>query len=237
MLLVESGGARLVRRNFNDKEEKGFYMDFLTNTKLIQLVFALIVTIFYVPFVIFMAKAFRKKQARGNFFRAVRSILGRVEDNEEAAAQITIMFKKIASSFPHIPSTYKNTADFLEDLLYRSDSFGSDRFKKLYSLEFSNGDKARVVSIINLMKVREPFASVSSKYVNLLNMTSQALDTGNADLGRNSLRQLADDIEVLEDALTSQGKRNQVSIVITVVGVILTLVFGALSIVPLIKRP
>jgi hypothetical protein len=210
-------------------------MDFLTNEKLPQFVFALIVSIFYVPFLLFFAKAFRKKQARREFFQAVRSILGRVAENEEAAAQIAIIYKKIAGRYPHIPATYKNTVDFLEELFYRADSYGSDRFKWLYKVEFSDDDKKRVVNIINLIKVREPFASVSSKYVNLLNMASHALDTGNADLGKNSLRQLADDIEVLEDTISAQGRRNQISFIISVVGVILTLVFGALSLIPLIR--
>lgn len=84
------------------------------------------------------------------------------------------------------------------------------------------------------MKSHQPFSSVSSKHGNLLNMIKHAFDTDNKDLGRNNLIQLANDIEVLESTIETQDKRNQVSMIISIVGVILTVVFGALSVIPLI---
>ena len=84
------------------------------------------------------------------------------------------------------------------------------------------------------MKLHQPFSSVSSKHGNLLNMIKHAFDTNNKDLGSNNLTQLANDIEVLESIIENQDKRNQVSMTISLVGVILTVVFGALSIIPLI---
>lgn len=147
-----------------------------------------------------------------------------------AVEQIQIVFKKISERYPHVNSTYKNATDFVEDLLFRVEAFGQQGYKQAYGFEFSDEQKDRVVSAIILLKKRQPFSSVSSKYGNLLNMIKHAFDTTNSELGTSNLRQLADDIEILETTLDIQSKRNQASIAVSIVGVILTVVFGALTV-------
>lgn len=178
-----------------------------------------------------LLRVMKKKSARREFFHAVLSILQRVKDDSSAVEQIHIVFKKIAERYPHVSSTYKNATDFVEDLLYRVEAYGLKSFKDVYGFEFSDEQKDRIVSMIALMKARQPFSSVSSKYGNLLNMIKHAFDTTNPDLGTNNLQQLADDIEVLESTLDVQARRNQVAIIVSIIGVVLTLVFGALTVV------
>lgn len=59
----------------------------------------------------------------------------------------------------------------------------------------------------------------------------------NDDLGVSNLRQLADDIEVLESVIYSQGKKSLISTLVSIVGVILTLVFGALTVIQFVYSP
>lgn len=189
----------------------------------------LIVAIFYIPLGLMAIRVARQKRARKEFFHGMLSILQRVEDNEDAVEQIYIVYKKLSERHPYVSSRYKNAADFSEDLFCRSEAFGQKRFKEAYGFELAGEETDRIVEVISIMKSRQPFSSVSSKYGNLLNMIKHAFDTSNTDLGVNNLRQLADDIEVLESTIESQGKRNQISIIVSIVGVILTIVFGALT--------
>lgn len=145
------------------------------------------------------------------------------------------MYKKLSDRYPYVSSRYKNAADFSEDLFCRAEAFGASRFKDAYSLEFTGEHMDRIAIVISIMKSRQPFSSVSSKYGNLLSMIKHAFDTSNTDLGINNLKQLADDIEVMESTIHSQGKRNQISIVVSVVGVILTIIFGALTVIQFIS--
>lgn len=193
--------------------------------------FSLIVALFYIPLIIMLLRRAKQKRARREFFQAMHSILERVKDDSAAIEQIQIVFKKISERHPHINSTYKNATDFVEDLLFRTEAFETNKYKDAYGFEFSDEHKNRIVNTINLMKSRQPFSSVSSKYGNLLNMIKHAFNTGNAELGTSNLGQLADDIEVLESTLETQSKRNQMSIAVSIIGVVLTLVFGALTIV------
>jgi len=128
--------------------------DFLSSNQVPVLVAltTLAVLVFYIPFIRFFLRSARKKRARQEFFRAVHSTFARVPSDEEAAAQIGIIYKKMPARFSHIPTTYKNTADFLEDLLYRVNAFGKDKFKQVYDLDFNDEFTARVVSVLNLMK-------------------------------------------------------------------------------------
>lgn len=200
----------------------------------IPVVGVLIVLIFYIPLLLMIMKQTRAKRGRKDFYNAVLSIIDRESDNQKAVEQINIVFKKLSELNSQVASKYNNSADLCEDLLCRSESYGNKRFKGVYSLEFDNEKINRIVEIISILKSRQPFSSVSSKHGNLLNMIKHAFDTDNKDLGSNNLIQLANDIEVLESTIETQDKRNQVSMVISIVGVILTLVFGALSVVPLL---
>lgn len=198
--------------------------------------FILIVVLFYIPLLLMMVRMMRQKRARREFYHALLSILQRVLDDNAAVEQIQIIFKKISERYPHVSSTYKNAMGFVEDLLYRVEAYGEKQYKDAYGLDYSAEQKDRVVNIIAIMKQRQPFSSVSSKYGNLLNMIKHAFDTSNPELGTSNLRQLADDIEVLESTLDTQAKRNQMSIVVSIVGVVLTLVFGALTVVQWVSQ-
>lgn len=191
----------------------------------------LIVTIFYLPLALFALKMTKQKRARAEFFRATKAILERVESNEDAVKQIQIVFKKLTERHPYARQAYKSAPDFLEDYLCRIESFGNEGFKEAYKFELDDSQKNRLVEIIEAIKSKQPYSTISSKYGNLLSMISHAFDTDNLDLGKTNLRQLSDDIEVLESTIEQQSKTNQVSLAISVVGVILTLVFGALTVI------
>lgn len=201
----------------------------------IKMVASLIVVIFYIPLVMVMVKYTNARSGRKDFYTAVLSVLNREDDNKKAVDQINIIFKKLSESNSQIAKKHNNSADLCEDLLWRFESYGKKRIKNLYKIDFDNEQVNRIVEIISIMKLRQPFSSVSSKHGNLLNMIKHAFDIDNKDLGENNLIQLANDIEVLESTIESQDRRNQTSMVISIVGVILTIVFGALSIIPLIS--
>ena len=197
-------------------------------------VFALIVILFYTPMIFLFFKTLKQKRARKYFFRAVVSVLGRFNSDEEAAAQIRTTYHKLSERFTHIPKIYRSTKDFVEDFMVRIDTLGDKDFKDLYGMDLNDDQKRRLCGIANMFRARDPFASVSNKFSNSLNSLSSALTLGNKELGIVSLRQIADEIEVAERTIKTQEKITQISVIVSAVGVILTLVFGVISIVPLV---
>ena len=150
----------------------------------------LIVAVFYIPVLFLMFRVLKEKRARREFFHASLSIIQRIKDDDAAVEQIQIVFKKISERYPNINSNYKSTTDFVEDLLYRLEAFGTKKYQYHYSLKFSDEEKNRIVSIIKLLKERQPFNSVSGKYGNSLNMIKHAFNTTDPELGTISLQQL-----------------------------------------------
>lgn len=196
--------------------------------------FGLIVTLFYVPMVIMTLKRLRQKQARRMFFAAVKSVMDRVADDTQALEQIIIAYRKLSEQFPHIALHYRSPRDFIEDYLFRMDALGESGFKSTYSLAIEKPMQQRLFAIIGILRDRDPFAALSSSYGNLLGLVRQAVHSQNVELAQTTLKQLADELEITEKTIRSQDKRNTISIAVSAVGVILTIVFGALSLVPLI---
>ena len=150
-------------------------------------------------------------------------------DTKEATDQIYIIYKKLSEMFPHVSLRYKSPRDFIEDLLFRSEAYSPNMFKFHYKFEVSDIQKNKLIEIIRILRMRDPFASVSNKYSNFLNLINQAIEHNNIELGTSSLGQLADELEVTENTLKNQEKRNQITIMVSIIGVILTLVFGTIS--------
>jgi len=169
----------------------------------------LVVLLFYIPVMFYIFQRKRQRRAVAEFYRAVLSIIQRNEDLSECIEQIAIIYKKISENNSYISDNYRSSTDIVEDLLYRLESFGEDKFKGHYDMEFSNEEKDKVVDIIKEMKRKQPFSSLNSKHGNLLNLLKNSIDTNNVDLGNSSLGQLSDEVEILEGAIKSQSKRNQ----------------------------
>jgi len=61
-------------------------------------------------------------------------------------------------------------------------------------------------------------------------MLKLAYASNDIGLGTNGLKQLAKDIKFLESTIDNQERKNRIATWISVIGVILTIVFGAVSI-------
>mgnify|MGYP001576187399 CR=1 FL=1 len=159
-----------------------------------------------------------------------------MSDDAQALEQIIIAYRKLSERYSHIAMSYKSPRDFMEDFLFRTDALGNTGFHRAYTLDVDQSIQKRLFNIITILRDRDPFAALSSNYGNLLGLIRQAVQGGNVDLASISLKQLADELEITEKTLKTQNRRNAVSIAISIVGVILTIVFGALSLVPLITE-
>ncbi len=84
------------------------------------------------------------------------------------------------------------------------------------------------------MKEEEPFSAVSSKFRNLLNSLRSSLNNiQNSHPILLNLSQLCQDIEMLEIALQSEKHRYANSARFSIVGIVLTVAFGIISLLTL----
>lgn len=177
-----------------------------------------------------------KKTSYNAFFSAVKSVLENCSENSDCSKQIDMHFKNWAKKHSENLNLIKNSVELLEVMVYNIDIKGKDEFERISGINLSPEERNRLVNIVEYMKKSNPFISISNKESNVLMYLKYALETKNQDLGNTMLTQLSNDIELLEMELKGQKEKNQKSYIISIIGIVLTVVFGLMSLVPYIFR-
>jgi hypothetical protein len=185
---------------------------------------------FYIPFLVIMTKNVGAKSGRRYFYRSLKNVFERETDDSRVIDQISIIYRKLAEGNSAFSKKYKTPIDICEDLLTRVTGYTSFFFKLHYSLGFTPEEISRLANIVKSIENGMPFISLSPKYGNQLDMLKLAYVSNDVVLGSNGLKQLAKDIKFLESTIENQERKNRISTWVSVIGVILTIVFGAVSI-------
>lgn len=198
--------------------------------------YGLVLITFIIIFFAFWRKPITYKIARKRFYLGVTSVFENCSDDSECIPQIQMLYKRLSERYSSLSENIRSSTEMIEDLICSIDTSNQEQFKEKFGIERPLQIRSRIINTLNLMKNLQPFSSLSSKEGNLLNMLKHAIDTQNPDLAKNTLSQLADEIEVLEGSLRAQSKRNQVSFVISIVGVILTVFFGIIAFIQFVAK-
>lgn len=185
---------------------------------------------FYIPFLVIMTRSAGAKSGRRHFYRSLKNVFERETDNSRAIDQISIIYRKVSENSTEFSKKYKTPIDICEDLLSRATGYTSFMFKFHYSLSFTPEEINRLADIVKSIEKEMPFISLSPKYGNQLEMLKLAYTSNDTELGSNGLKQLAKDIKFLESTIENQERKNRTATWVSVIGVILTIVFGAVSI-------
>lgn len=197
-------------------------------SEVFTIIIGLLSLLFYGYFIYLLYKRLEIREIEKRFFRAIVSVLESNQDESDNIEQIEIHFKKLRERYPTLSRSPKTAIDFLEDILYYLDTLREKKFKKRFGLEVTIETRKRITNIINEMKSRNPFVSLSREDANLLNDIKHAIETGNIDLGIRTLLQLTEEIKIKESNLRIQERRSITAILVAVIGAILTFVFGVL---------
>ena len=173
----------------------------------------------------------RKRFIYKGFFRAVTNIVKRNDDSKKIINEIKLNFRKLAEKNPSHKEIIRNPTDLLEELIYNIDRLETKRFKEIFDFEVSLEIRDKIILVIDKLKEENPFVSLPPKEGNLLTIIKQSIETNNKDLGISSLNQLSDEIEILDANIRIQEKRNINAYIVSVIGVILTIVFGIITLI------
>lgn len=191
----------------------------------LALVFVLI--LYFLVFYIVFLRTYVQRKRDSSFYKAVLSVYKENNLIEDALDQLSLNYNKF---FQKLGTNNDLTLlDMLEQLIHYYDSYSEKNFK--YRLGETKDPNIRrfILDICKLVKKKEPFSSVASKESNLLKNINDAIIKNNTDLGLSSLQQLAYELANKEKTLKKKEKENQVATIFSIVGVILTVVFGLLT--------
>jgi len=148
---------------------------------------------------------------------------------------MNLIFKKLSELFASSTSELRGFADLLEDFIYFYDARGPKYLKSNYYIEAEKSLRDQAYSLLEYVKKENPFSSLPPKEANFLRTLFQAIESGNKELALNTVNQLSQEIEILDSSVRNGEKRTRVSYIISIVGVILTIVFGFTSLFSLFR--
>jgi hypothetical protein len=171
-----------------------------------------------------------RRNAEKRLYMALRSTITSNLVVADRVQQFQTIFKKWTESNRYARETMRDESEALEVALYYIDAFSPEERKERGVPELI-GLRQEILEMLSSVREANPFASLSGRQGSYLNTIKQAVESSNRDLAMTTLNQIASEFEIADKAIKEQSVRSTTSFIISVVGVILTVVFGAVTII------
>jgi len=192
----------------------------------IVILLAIVMCIYFIlGYLFFVTNDIKQKRFR-ELYRAVHSVYQQSKYSKYALDQLTMIYNKMPQEFAKGNTTL---LDMLETLLYYYDTQSDNRFQSMFGLEKDARIRSCIYEIICLIKEEDPFTSNSPKEANYLKDIQIALQKGNADLGHTVVKRLSEELIIKDKLLQKKEKENQLTTMLSVIGILLTIIFGVIS--------
>ena len=156
--------------------------------EVVALVVGLFVGVVYVLMVGFLVlQQRRRRDVAVKLRRAALSVLRRKSDPDEAARELEIICINLAKEGSSSTGDHKSAVDLLEQLYYTHETEPrmSGRLENWFGAErLEDTQLETLTKVIDLMREKRPFASVSGSCGSLLDSLKKLLDPQNTDAGR-----------------------------------------------------
>lgn len=162
--------------------------------------------IFLTAFYLFYIRRRGSRIVRKRFFHALKEILENDDDFVFQEKQLNLIYKKLSEKFSHLSSDIRSLSDLLEDFIYLFDAQGLKILKDLFNFDADRILRDKAYHLLIHIRSENPFSSLPAKESSLLQTLKQSIESSNVELGLNTIRQLAEEIEVI-DSNVKTGER------------------------------
>ena len=179
----------------------------------------------------------QRRAVRRRVFRGIISVIAAVPDDQAAIQEMCVLFKTWKNDYLQANGYFRSLSDAFEALFYRYTCYSKENFKSSYGLEISEEHYRRIRTLMIVARDLDPFGGVSAHSLSILQEVHGALDTGDKQQGMRQLKLLAESISGLERSVVEHKSHSEEAKRMSTVGIVLTIVFGLLSLVPLFWEP
>lgn len=175
--------------------------------------------------------AFYQKQ-RKKMYKSLGNILlshYRSDDTAMCFEEINLLFKHIVERNAELKRNYTSVDFLLEKYLVELNA-GNEKVVNV-DLQDTNAMKAYILRLINEFKKNNPMEQIKGANNVLLNNIIQYFEQGERDNFDDAINQLALEIKNLQDTLFEKEKNSKKQDVLTVVGLVLSVIFGIMTFV------
>lgn len=203
------------------------YSDFMAIFSFVMLI--IVIVYLYIFFVLYNSKIKKSNQLVDfKLYRIINSIynqnLGIKESYQQLITNYLIHMK-------YSITKEQNLQESLEKTIYCFDAYSDKRFRNLFGEDKNPKIRSFIIDILDYINTNYPFSKIPQKEASLLKIIKESLDNNNIDLGNTAVNQLSEEIGLKEKRQFKLESQNKLSTIISIVGIILTIFFGILSLI------
>lgn len=206
----------------------------------------IIILIYFISFYHITLNRFHVKRFLRRFYNAICNVyeqmkndLKKKEDDlasnyhtdvdlEYYVEQLNLNYEKLCQQMQN--NKYDNIIDLLEAIICCYDSYQDEHFENVFRYKKDERIRKFIIDMCFLIKKENPFISIPKKDADLMQTLLNALKDADISLAENSIKQLSQEIEIMEKTIVKKDKENQRATVVSIVGIVLTIFFGLLSV-------
>lgn len=162
------------------------------------------------------------------FYRAIKSIVS--DKNiaiDEIYRQILMNYNKLYQK--SLSNESVSFLDLLEQIIIRYDSYTDKDYKSVFRDKKDKEVRDVCLKVHAYVIEKTPFSNLPIKEATLLNNIKESILSGNVKLGEMALQQLSEEMESKDYHIKKQDKTNRFTTLLSILGLILTVFFGVLS--------
>ena len=184
--------------------------------------------ILYISILYFYVKILFNRKYKKQIFIIINNLFS--TDNLNKEHTLNTLVRDI--DINKINTNIKSPCDLLEYVFRKVTLNSRDSNKYSYlGIDFEYSTIQKIQEYIILLKKTDPFISLNEQYNFYFSSIYKALNENNSEHGKNMLYQLAKRFEIIDEKILKQQTRNKINNYLTIIGVVLTFVFGIISIV------
>lgn len=142
----------------------------------------------------------------------------------ESYRQLALSYNEICRDISH--SEFASTLDVLQTIF----SYYVRGIKRGFDPEETPEARNFILKVCDHIKETEPFISVPDKEAGFLKSLKNALDDGNTELGNTNLNHISEEIVSKQNLLNKKDRELKKANTISIIGVVLTVVFGVMTV-------
>lgn len=197
----------------------------------ILLLIVTILTSFLFIFLYFYDTRIKEKFLK-QFHSAILNIYNKaktsyIANNAVFLEQLTLNYEKLCQEYPD--NKFISILDVLKTLVHYYDCISDNNFKRIFEMKKELEIEEFIMNICLYIEEETPFISIPQKEANLMQHIYQTLKDNDIMSEKYMLKQLSQEIEMKEKMMAKMNKTNKITIIISVLGVIFTFLFGIAS--------
>lgn len=179
------------------------------------------------------SRGYKKTQVIREFHNAICTIALRMFNRrdttylEKSYKQLKINFDQLFDSVPH---NKDSILDIIEIIITYYDAKSDKAFRALFKQRKNHDVREFIIAMHSYIKTQYPFISLPKKEADLLTPIMDTYQKNDDHAGIANLGQLAQEIANRERTIARQTRQNQWATMLSIIGIIMTIFFGLLSI-------